>query len=86
MFTEGETWYLLVHTDCKHLQDDHRCGIYETRPKICREYTTAECEFDDSYTYEQYFETPEQVEEYANARFSEPENFRSRRPQLKILV
>jgi len=86
LFTEGETWYLLVHTTCKHLQDDHRCGIYETRPKICRTYTTAECEFDDSYTYEQYFETPEQVEEYANARFSEPENFRSPRPKLQILA
>ena len=85
LFTEGETWYLLVHTVCKHLQDDHRCGIYETRPKICRTYTTAECEFDDNYTYEQYFETPEQVAEYANARFSEPENFRSPRPQLSIL-
>jgi len=71
LFTEGETWYLLVHTTCKHLQGT---------------YTTAECEFDDSYTYEQYFETPEQVEEYANARFSEPENFRSPRPKLQILA
>jgi len=21
---------------CAHLQDDNRCGIYETRPAICR--------------------------------------------------
>ena len=85
LFTEGDTWYLLVHTVCKHLQEDNRCGIYETRPNICRTYTTAECEFDESYTYDRYFETPEQVEEYANARFSEPENFRSPRPQLTVL-
>jgi len=85
LFVEGESWYLLVHTVCKHLQDDNRCGIYDTRPKICRSYTTAECEFDDSYTYEQYFETPEQVEEYANARFNRPETFRSPRPKLTVI-
>jgi len=39
IFVEGATWYLLVHTVCKHLQDDQRCGIYHTRPQICREYT-----------------------------------------------
>ena len=27
IFTENDTWYLLVHTTCKHLMDDHRCGI-----------------------------------------------------------
>ncbi len=80
LFVEGVTWYLLVHTTCKHLRDDYRCGIYETRPQICRDYNTDECEYDDSYTYEQYFETPEQIEEYANARFNKPETFRSRKP------
>ncbi|WP_075084127.1 YkgJ family cysteine cluster protein [Mariniblastus fucicola] len=85
LFVEGTTWYLLVHTTCKHLQDDHRCGIYETRPKICRDYTTHECEYDDSYTYDWYFETPEQIEEYANARFNTPETFRSPKPQLSVL-
>lgn len=23
---------------CKHLQKDNTCGIWETRPEICREY------------------------------------------------
>ena len=27
VFIEGESWYLLVHTQCKHLQPDNRCGI-----------------------------------------------------------
>jgi len=36
IFVEEPTWYLLVHTTCKHLQADHRCGIYHTRPQICR--------------------------------------------------
>jgi Fe-S-cluster containining protein len=67
VFTDDDTWHLLVHTTCKHLQPDNRCGIYETRPQICREYTTDKCEYDDSWVYDRYFETPEQVEEYAEA-------------------
>ena len=61
VFTEDGDWYVCVHTVCKHLQDDHRCGIYETRPQICREYTTKDCEYEDDWVYDQYFETPEQV-------------------------
>lgn len=67
VFCEGETWYLMVHTTCKHLQTDGRCGIYDTRPEICREYSTKDCEFEDDWIYDRYFETPEQIEEYAEA-------------------
>lgn len=67
VFTEDETWYILVHTKCQHLQDNHLCGIYETRPQICRDYTTEGCEYEDDWVYDNYFETPEQVEEYAEA-------------------
>ena len=67
MLTGDGDWYGCVNTVCKHLQDDHRCGIYETRPQICREYTTKECEYEDDWVYDQYFETCEQVEEYMDA-------------------
>tara|TARA_A100001391_G_scaffold192672_1_gene167146 strand:+ start:89 stop:649 length:561 start_codon:yes stop_codon:yes gene_type:complete len=89
VFVDEETWYLLVHTTCKHLQADNRCGIYETRPQICREYTTDDCEFDDDWCYERYFETPEQIDEYADALFGpqfeqvglrKQDMIRSRRP------
>ncbi len=70
VFTEDDTWYLLVHTVCKHLLPDNRCGIYDQRPQVCREYTTDNCEYDDDWTYERYFETPEQVQEYAEAIFA----------------
>ena len=63
-FVEDDDWYVLVHTTCKHLRSDNLCGIYETRPEICRTYSTDDCEFDDHYVYEKYFETPEQVHEY----------------------
>ena len=67
VFTEDGCWYVCVHTVCKHLQPDDRCGIYETRPPICREYTTKDCEYEDDWVYDQYFETPEQVVEYMEA-------------------
>ena len=67
VFVEDGDWFLLVHTPCKELGPDNRCRIYETRPQICREYSTARCEYDDLFLFEQYFETPEQVEEYAVA-------------------
>ena len=44
-FKEEDDWYLLVHTVCEKLQDDYRCGVYETRPKICRDYTFDNCEY-----------------------------------------
>lgn len=67
VFVEDESWYLLVHTPCKHLQADQRCGIYHTRPQICRDYSTDKCEYEDDWTYDQYFETPEQIAEYAES-------------------
>ncbi|MEZ6065708.1 MAG: YkgJ family cysteine cluster protein [Planctomycetaceae bacterium] len=65
MFVENDAWFLMVFADCKHIMDDYRCGTYETRPQICRTYTTDNCEYDDDGVYDQYFETPEQLWEYA---------------------
>jgi len=82
VFVDDDVWYLLVHTTCKHLRDDNRCGIYETRPQICRDYTTDKCEFEDDWCYEKYFETPEQVYEYSEAVYGPDDsgNIRSRKP------
>lgn len=83
VFTEDDDWYLLVHTPCKHLRADNLCGIYETRPNICREYTTRKCEYEDDWVYDQYWETAEQVEEYAEAVLGPRPGagFRSAKPQ-----
>jgi Fe-S-cluster containining protein len=88
VFTEDGTWYLLIHTACKHLQADHRCGIYATRPQVCRDYSTENCEYREDWTYERYFETPEQVEEYVEAIFEqEPgENIRGPKPALLPVI
>jgi Fe-S-cluster containining protein len=87
IFVDEGTWYLLVHSRCRHLQADNRCGIYETRPQICRDYTTDNCEYEDDWVYEQYFESPEQVEEYMEAVLPKKrgESIRSPRPGLPVL-
>jgi len=82
-FIEEDQWYLLVHNKCKNLQDDNMCGIYETRPQICRDYTTDNCEYEDDWVYDHYWETHEQIEEYAEALLGprKNESFRSPRPR-----
>ncbi len=88
VFIDEGSWYLMVHTTCKHLEDDHRCGIYETRPPICREYSTNNCEYEDDWTYDHYFETPEQVYEYAEAILPprRGQGIRSRKPSLLPII
>ena len=54
-------------TRCKYLTPDNRCRIYFNRPKICREYTTDDCEYDEDWSFDKVFETPEQIWEYAEA-------------------
>lgn len=46
IYKDEDGWFLLVDTRCAHLQPDGRCGIYEVRPKICREHSNDYCEFD----------------------------------------
>ena len=79
------TWYLLVHTTCRHLRPDHRCGIYEMRPQICRDYTTDKCEYEDDWTYDQYFELPEQIAEYVEAITPRRRGSSIRSPQPSLL-
>ena len=82
VFIEEDCWYLLVHNRCKHLRDDNLCGTYANRPQICRNYTTDRCEYEDHWVYDHYWETAEQVEEYAEAVLGprDGNEFRSPRP------
>ena len=67
VYVVEEQWYLLVKTRCQYLKADNRCGIYFNRPKICREYTTDDCEYEEDWSFTKMFETPEQIWEYAEA-------------------
>jgi Fe-S-cluster containining protein len=85
IFCEDDDWYLMVHNRCDHLLPDNRCGIYETRPRICREYTTDDCEYEDEWTYDRYWETPEQMAEYADAVKPRKKGKSLRSPQPPLL-
>ena len=67
VFVDDNVWYLLVYGDCENLQADNMCGIYHTRPQICRDYSTDNCEYDNDGCYDKYFESSDQVWEYAEA-------------------
>lgn len=85
VYVEKSTWYLVVMTRCNYLTRDDRCKIYLSRPKICREYTTAECEYDEDWLFEKVFETPEQLWEYAEAVLP-PRRSRPRKPSGPVIA
>jgi Fe-S-cluster containining protein len=44
IYVEDGEWMMQIEARCQHYQDDHKCGIYATRPQICREYDETTCE------------------------------------------
>ncbi len=62
--TEGH-WYISVATRCTHLDEQSRCTIYPRRPQICRQYSSAGCDYrGGDYGYKLLFTHPKQLEEY----------------------
>jgi Fe-S-cluster containining protein len=45
IFVDDDSWYLQLNRKCTWL-DGNRCGNYENRPQICRDYTDELCDFD----------------------------------------
>jgi uncharacterized protein len=69
VFIEDEQWYIGFFTRCKQLQPDNRCGIYETRPRICRTYTTNNCDYHGGeYNYDELFTSADQLLHYAEKK------------------
>ena len=72
VFIEKKKWYLGIYSRCKHLQTDNRCGIYQTRPKICREYSTDNCDYHGGeYDWDILFSSAEQLEQYGKEKLAE---------------
>ena len=56
IFVEEGQWFIGVLNKCKALQPDNRCGVYDTRPTICRGYDTGNCDYHGGdYGYEHLF-------------------------------
>jgi Fe-S-cluster containining protein len=80
IFVEAGQWYIGIANRCKMLQPDNRCGIYETRPKVCRGYSTDNCEYHGGeYEFESLFTSAEQLEVYAKQRLAEEREKKRRR-------
>lgn len=90
VFVERDQWYIGIANRCKHLLADNRCGIYETRPKVCREYSTENCDYHGGeYDFEELFTSAEQLDRYAKKTLAElrkrKKAKRRRKPDLKKL-
>lgn len=71
IYKDEDGWTLLVDGKCQHLQIDGRCGIYETRPAVCREHTNNYCEYDapSEDGFDLYFPDYEALLAYCKKRF-----------------
>ncbi len=71
IYKDEDGWFLLVNNPCKHLLPDGRCGIYDTRPQVCREHSNDYCEFDAPAEegFELFFDSYESLLAYCRKRF-----------------
>jgi uncharacterized protein len=80
VFVEKKQWYVAIASRCKHLRPDNGCAIYDTRPRICREYSTENCDYHGGeYDFEMLFTSAEQLERYAKQKLAEEREKRRRR-------
>jgi Fe-S-cluster containining protein len=76
---EDDEWYIEFSTPCKFLGEDNRCKNYESRPKICREYTQGQCLFyNNDYSEKHTFRTIEDVEKYIKENFKDDNKCKSK--------
>ena len=72
IYKDDEGWFLLVNNRCTFLMDDGRCGIYETRPQVCRDHTNDGCEFNTPAgkdDFEVFFPDYKTLLKYCRKRF-----------------
>jgi len=82
-FIEKKQWYIGILNKCKHLQPDNRCGVYETRPRICRGYNTDNCDYHGgTYNWDILFTSAEQLRKYAEEKLGRPLVLRKRKPKV----
>ncbi len=87
VFVEDGDWYINVKNVCRHLdKHTYRCRMYKNRPRICRGYTTKDCDLTEGeYDYELHFTDDKQMEEYIRIKFgnNKTEKQKSRKKRKK---
>ena len=85
IFIQDGDWYLQIKNRCRHLLPDYRCGIYETRPEICRSYGFDEkgrvqCDkVTDGGYHEAEYHHPEEIDRVIRKRFPNAKNYKQPR-------
>ncbi len=72
VYKDEDGWFLLVNNRCGHLLPDGHCGIYETRPQVCRDHSLDDCEIDGPAghdDFELFFPDYEALEAYCRRKF-----------------
>lgn len=70
-YKDEDGWFMNVEAVCEHLGEQGKCGIYETRPTICREYSNDFCELDEPAEngFDLHFTTYDELLSYCRKRF-----------------
>ena len=62
-----DSWNIQFNTPCEKLDEHGWCKIYETRPQICKEYKSDNCEkHGEGESFKLLFRNLEQFEEWYN--------------------
>lgn len=71
VYKDHDGWFLLIRGSCEHLQPNGTCGIYETRPQVCRDYDNVWCEFDEPAQnhFQYHFRNHAELLAYCKRRF-----------------
>jgi Fe-S-cluster containining protein len=71
VYKDEDGWTLLINGKCQHLQINGDCGIYATRPQICRDHSNDYCEYDapSEDGFELYFQNYEELLRYCRKSF-----------------
>ena len=72
-FKEDGEWFLQIQTVCEKLLPNNGCGIYATRPQICRDYEAGACEWPDGVDYEVRLDNDNDLQSYLDERFHRTE-------------
>lgn len=70
-YKDEDGWFMTISSRCGFLSDRGECGIYDSRPTICREYTNEFCEFDEPAEthFDLHFRTHAELLAYCRQRF-----------------
>ncbi|MDD4957048.1 MAG: YkgJ family cysteine cluster protein [Candidatus Omnitrophica bacterium] len=71
VYVEKRKWHMEVANKCRYLTPDHRCGVYENRPLVCREHEVDTCEFTGTeFEHEKVFKDMDSLDAYIKGRFA----------------